>query len=41
MEDYMTNQQQNQILEMIKIILEGCQTIEEALEKIRRIQETE
>lgn len=33
----MTNKQQDQILQMIIFILESCETLEEAIEKIQTV----
>ena len=41
MEEGMTNEQMNKILEMIITIIENCESVEEAVEKLRKIQETE
>jgi hypothetical protein len=39
MEENMTDRQFQKILEMVKMILEGCETIEEAKEKIEALLE--
>ena len=41
MEEGMTNEQMNKILEMVIAIISKCDSIEEALEEIRKIQQTQ
>ncbi|MCC8100895.1 MAG: hypothetical protein LIP11_01060 [Clostridiales bacterium] len=41
MEDYMTDKQFTTILEMVKMILEGCKDLEEANEKVDKLLESQ
>jgi len=41
MEDFMTDKQFTTILEMVKMILEGCKDLDEANEKVDKLLESQ